>query len=283
MAWIGYHYNGRDAARHEVAIDVLAEGLRLSGFEDPEPRLWCYDSIRLAPGSVTGEPVKFERAAASGLTEALLVSDRSILGATAVHARHLSPRPDRSPAVPIAITGAIVSVALIAVIYFWGLPALADRIALRVPVSWEEKLGEAVLAELAPNDRICGSPELRHLQAIGDMLTQGEESPYRIRVSVVRHPMVNAFAAPGGAVVIHSSLLEKTKRAEELAGVIAHEIEHVVQRHATRSLLRTFSAGLIFPQSRATQMSYPARLARRARWATFTSDASRRHRRTAWR
>ena len=62
-------------------------------------------------------------------------------------------------------------------------------------------------------------------------------NPYAFRVSVVDSPVVNAFAAPGGYIVIYKGLLKYTKSPEELAGVLAHEIEHVIHRHVTRMLL----------------------------------------------
>ena len=51
------------------------------------------------------------------------------------------------------------------------------------------------------------------------------------------HPAINAFAAPGGQVVILRGLLEKTASPEQLAGVLAHELQHVYQRHTTRAIL----------------------------------------------
>ncbi|MGH7407021.1 MAG: M48 family metalloprotease, partial [Candidatus Methylomirabilales bacterium] len=58
-------------------------------------------------------------------------------------------------------------------------------------------------------------------------------------------PTVNAFAAPGGYVVIFRGLLERTRSAEELAGVLAHELQHILQRHATRALLQHASTGVL--------------------------------------
>jgi len=56
---------------------------------------------------------------------------------------------------------------------------------------------------------------------------------------------VNAFAVPGGQVVLLRGLVERLRTPEELAGVLAHEIQHVLQRHATRLLLQHASTGLL--------------------------------------
>jgi predicted Zn-dependent protease len=58
-------------------------------------------------------------------------------------------------------------------------------------------------------------------------------------------PLVNAFAAPGGIIVDFRGLLERTDSAEELAGVLAHEIQHVLHRDATRAILRQASTGIL--------------------------------------
>jgi predicted Zn-dependent protease len=67
---------------------------------------------------------------------------------------------------------------------------------------------------------------------------------------VVDEPAVNALAAPGGYVVVYRGLLERTASPDELAGVLAHELQHVVLRHSMRGLLREMGTsaaiGLIF-------------------------------------
>ncbi|MCP5114465.1 MAG: M48 family metallopeptidase, partial [bacterium] len=63
------------------------------------------------------------------------------------------------------------------------------------------------------------------------------ENPYQFRVTLARDGMVNAFAAPGGYVVVFSGLLEKSETPEELAGVLAHEMQHVIQQHSTRAII----------------------------------------------
>jgi predicted Zn-dependent protease len=66
-------------------------------------------------------------------------------------------------------------------------------------------------------------------------------APYPFRVIYVNQPVVNAFAAPGGYVVVFRGLLEQADTAEEFAGVLAHEMEHVVLKHSMRALAREFS------------------------------------------
>jgi beta-barrel assembly-enhancing protease len=67
--------------------------------------------------------------------------------------------------------------------------------------------------------------------------------PIALTVTVLDHGMVNAFALPGGQIVIFRGLIDEAQSAEELAAVVAHEIGHVAARDPTRIALR--SAGSI--------------------------------------
>jgi predicted Zn-dependent protease len=70
-------------------------------------------------------------------------------------------------------------------------------------------------------------------------------APYTFKLLVADDDTLNAFAAPGGTIVILRGLLKRTSRPEELAGVISHEIQHIVQRHSTRAILHHASAGVL--------------------------------------
>jgi len=61
----------------------------------------------------------------------------------------------------------------------------------------------------------------------------------------VNDSTINAFAAPGGYIVLYRGLLEKTQTAEELAGVLAHELQHIFKHHVTQALIQHVSTGLL--------------------------------------
>jgi predicted Zn-dependent protease len=56
---------------------------------------------------------------------------------------------------------------------------------------------------------------------------------------------VNAFAAPGGYIVVYRGLLRQAETPEELAGVLAHELQHVLQRHGTKAVLQEIPLRLV--------------------------------------
>jgi beta-barrel assembly-enhancing protease len=70
-------------------------------------------------------------------------------------------------------------------------------------------------------------------------------SKYPIRVTLVNSNMVNAYALPGGKVVVYKGILRKIDTPEALAALLAHESTHVNERHSLRSLMRNAASGIV--------------------------------------
>lgn len=143
--------------------------------------------------------------------------------------------------------------------YVRGIPALTAALAPLVPVAWKERLGAAVVKHLMPAQRYCDAPEQLTAvrQIIARLAASAAPQPYTFRVHIADSPMVNALAAPGGHIVLFNGILHQTRTPEELAGVLAHEMQHVLQRHSTRTPLHYFSTGLLIPSQRETLAASP--------------------------
>lgn len=246
--WHGHYLDGRTALTHRAAIYLTESGLRIS-LESGRSFSWPYGEIRQTQGFYSGEQIRLERG--GEIAEALLVSEEDFL--VSLHqfapklAEHLHDPRWRGKRAPLILAAAAATIGIVAALYLWGIPALAAIAAARVPVSWEERLGEAVISHLAPEPARCTDPgRSRMIEKIMTTLTTPvSSSPYRFRVIIVDEPTVNALAAPGGPIVIFRGLLEKTQSAEEFAGVLAHEIQHILKRHSTRALFEHASTGLL--------------------------------------
>jgi predicted Zn-dependent protease len=70
---------------------------------------------------------------------------------------------------------------------------------------------------------------------------QPADSPYRFEAIIADDPAINAVAVPGGWIVVNQGLLRRTRSPEEQAGVLAHEMQHILQRHTTNGILRQLS------------------------------------------
>ena len=141
----------------------------------------------------------------------------------------------------------------LAAIVFLILPRLSDTLAERLPIDREVAFGQLVVANMeqylggADGALSCNDPAgLAALERLRTRLTAGQGLRYDLRIRVLDHAMVNAFAAPGGQLIILRGLLEKAGSPAEVAGVLAHEIGHVEARDPTRLAFRAVgSAGIV--------------------------------------
>ena len=102
----------------------------------------------------------------------------------------------------------------------------------------ELQIGRSIYRSLIDTDRVLSDPEIQeYVQDIGQKLaTQAHDGDFQFNFFVVNDNAINAFALPGGYIGIHSGLILATNSESELAGVIAHEISHVTQRHISRAV-----------------------------------------------
>ncbi|WP_298069327.1 M48 family metallopeptidase [uncultured Mailhella sp.] len=97
----------------------------------------------------------------------------------------------------------------------------------------EMKMGREFSVLVTSSMPMADDPEIReYAQSIVDRIVSVlPPQPYKFPVQVVLHDSLNAFAAPGGFVFVYSGLMMQLRHESELAGVLAHEIAHVTQRH----------------------------------------------------
>ncbi len=135
---------------------------------------------------------------------------------------------------------ALVTLALFVLLIWKGIPMVLSGVVRLVPVSWEERLGRTVASGFTSAGRVCDDSELtENVREIEERLNGAmKRHPYRFTIKVVRNGEVNALAAPGGYIVLFSGLVDRMDTPEQLAGVLAHEMQHVVQRHSTQSMAR---------------------------------------------
>jgi len=126
---------------------------------------------------------------------------------------------------------------LVIATFLWNADRIAGAAAARISLEQEVALGTQLFAAMqGPLALQDSGPAYDAVRTIGERLTRGSRYAYRFHVAT--NPSVNAFAVPGGIVVVHTGLLQATKRPEELAGVVAHEVQHVELRHSLRGLVK---------------------------------------------
>ena len=244
----GYYLDGQTAARQRAIILPLQDGLQITT-EKGLILWWPYDEIQQNQGSCTNDQVRLERG--RELPEVLLLPSASFLEELQKirpqKAGHFHRRASSGKRLVFTLLTSLAAISIAMTIYFWGIPEAASLVASYVPVSWEEHLGQSVAQQLAPEDQRCIDPALA--QALEDMtralIGSPGKFPYTFRIVIINEASVNALAAPGGYIMIHQGLIHKTESPEELAGVLAHEMQHILLHHATQGMLQEASMGLL--------------------------------------
>ncbi len=120
----------------------------------------------------------------------------------------------------------------------YNLPDMGSSTDITLTPQNEKLLGEEIFNDVKNQIPIVDDPYLQnYIQNLGTKLLQNTSSNYKsFHFFIVDSPLINAFALPGGFIGINKGLITTADSENELAGVLAHEIAHVTQRHIARSI-----------------------------------------------
>jgi len=137
----------------------------------------------------------------------------------------------------------ILSVLIIWGFIQFGIPELSKEAAFALPASVQAKLGSDGLKHmdrlfLSPSELDAGTQN--RLRSLFDRIKRdvSDEYDFRLEFRKAKKLGPNAFALPSGIIVVTDSMVRLAKHDNELAGVFAHEMGHVVYRHALRRLIQ---------------------------------------------
>ena len=251
----GVYFDGVTSARREVAVELGPDSLRISAKDGDLSVEWPYNEVEEldAPHGV----LRLGRRGSASL-ERLEVRDAAFAAEIDERAVHVDRTGSSQQRQRIRVIGwTVAATASLLLVAWFGVPAIAARLTPLLPPSIERKLGDAVDAQVrgmldtGKRDTAleCGTaateiPGRNALNKLMQRLEAAAALPVTLRTSVVRKDEANAIALPGGRVYVFRGLIDKAENADEVAGVIAHEIGHVAHRDGTRAILE--GAGLSF-------------------------------------
>lgn len=248
LEWRAQYYDGESALARDVTVVLMSGALEIRR-PLAQALLWPYDEVTQTQGFYEKDHVRLARGNVP--SEILVIKEAGFIAALRSVAPDYSKRfqdPTRYRKKLISI--AIVSLAALVIaplVYFRSIPLLAAFAAEMVPAQWESRLGEQVVAELKGSSDECDSQLLKGSVAAIlsrlDVAAGGHN--YNFRIYIIDNPMVNAFAAPGGHIVIFRGLVEMTDSPEELAGVLAHEMQHVLEKHGLKGIFEQLSTRVL--------------------------------------
>ncbi len=138
---------------------------------------------------------------------------------------------------PLAIAGLLIVIGQpqAAEINLPDMGSPADAILSK---SDEAKIGRAIMQQIRAQGDLVEDPQItEYINEIGHRISAyANDGGHKFTFFVIDSPDINAFALPGGYIGVHTGLIEASRSEDELAGVLAHEIAHVTQRHIARAI-----------------------------------------------
>ena len=250
-------HDGKSARAHPVLVRLCPQGHELSFYPlapadaalpgqpplppNAEPCMqWHLKDVVLASDSARELPVRFGLKEDTG-QRLVIAQPEAAATFLAWHkpqkTKHQRRRVQRWVAASLGLW-------TLGVVLYFASPLLTQMIVAVIPATWEQRLGESALQQflevhaLVENSKnyVVNPPALQPL--VQRLAAANNNRGYTYTITVLHSPTVNALALPGGQLLIFSGLIQDAKTPEELAGVLAHEMAHVTQRHGITAYIR---------------------------------------------
>lgn len=249
----GWYLDGETAETHDVIVKFGNESLVFMALDETPLAHWPLATLRRLP-EAPNHPGELRLIPDHGSLERLVLTDRDMIAAI----EEVCPDLRKAPRTPPSgkrrmLFWSVGAVACVLLVVFVLSPIIAGRLAVLISPKAEIALGDKISEQIMDLLRfiggdqvaVCETPEGR--RALDQMAARlGAQAHVPIRISVINHGMVNALATPGGRILVMRGLLDDAKSPEEVAGVLAHEIGHVIHRDPTREALRSAgTAGIL--------------------------------------
>ncbi len=146
----------------------------------------------------------------------------------------------------IALGALLVLLAVLFAVYRWGLPAVAEQLAAQVPVDALSGFDGHLIGTLEAGGMIAPSalPDAQRAEIVEASRRLPGPLP-ALRFHDAPQIGANAFALPGGTIVVTDDLVRLAGSPEAVAAVVAHEMGHVRHRHGLRQLIQSSAIAVV--------------------------------------
>ncbi len=238
----GRFFDGETALEHAVTVELGDSGLAISG-ATIAPQDWRFNALVAIDPPHADRPFRLTSVHRPGMR--LILTDQAFIAALLDRSPHLRGgfNPRRAGKAAMWIVGGLAALVLAAYLVLQFAP---QKLAFLLPDAWRNKIGTQIEAALTGGAKLCQTPDGRAaVSAMAARLSEGNPDMPPIGINVYAIPIMNAFAMPGGRIVITGELIRKAGGPEEVAGVLAHELGHVVHRHSEAQLVRATGLQLL--------------------------------------
>lgn len=223
-------------------LDIIEDGATVAS--------WPYGDLRAVDNGESA--LRLKSVSASPLAR-LEVFDPSTQGEIRTRARYLEKDRGGHAHTGRIVAWSLAAIVSIFVVVVYGMPLVAERLTPLIPLSFDRHLGTMADNEVRAmfGGRTCTSAQGRAaFSKLVEAVRQASHLDVPLQTEVLTSPVPNAFALPGGKIYLLNGLLQKAQSADELAGVLAHEMGHISHRDYTRMMIQrggvSFLIGLLW-------------------------------------
>ena len=242
------YFDGVSSRRRTVTLR-LSDRLEI-GEDGQALAAWDYSDIR----RVDGPSGMLRLSSLSAPALARLEIRDSVLAAELVsRSARIDDNATGRRGIATIVGWSIAAAASIVAVVLFGLPLIADRLAPLVPEAFERRLGDVADSQVKAmfDAKVCDDPAgQKAFEKLVTAIRQSAGLDTSVQSGVLSSSVPNAFALPGGKVYLFNGLLAKAENADEIAGVLAHELGHLKHRDNMRGLIHnggtSFLIGLLF-------------------------------------
>ncbi|MEO3434399.1 M48 family metallopeptidase [Inquilinus sp. CAU 1745] len=246
-------YNdGLVARTRPILVEIAPDGLTLRSEEGFQEH-WPAAAIRAVDLPARPGPVVLSREGQPGCR--LVFDDPVAHDALRRHLPDLWRRTEKDHRAVWRVAGwGMAAAAAILLIVLVMIPRFAVQAAAAMPESWERQLGARVAGRLvwllaqgessAAGPAECADPAMREAMD-GIVRRLAEDKAHAYTIHIANADLVNAFALPGGHILMPKGMIEFAGSPEALAGILAHEIGHAALNHPTEAAIRTGATGIL--------------------------------------
>lgn len=228
-----WHYDGKSAVKRKVEVQTIGSQFFLL---ETERRYGPFLFADVEYVAHKGDADVFGLAGKDGWRLMLSGPVPQELAAMLPKRRRYGGWVDRLGLGKATVAFTLVSAAIVAIVLL-----SPQWLAPLVPASVDRKLGNALVGDFG--GRFCHTPAGD--AALRKMVASLDADPKDLQVEVAKIDMINAIALPGGKVILFDGLVKQARSPDEVAGVLAHEIGHIREKHVMQALLRQMGLAVV--------------------------------------
>ncbi len=238
------YYDGEISQSQHVTIAITETHLRIQQSNRIETiQNWAYEEITIIGNPKDGVPIRLTHPDTSSAR--LLIEDAALWETIYAHLRP-HQRGWHLPTTPLSLMAMLAGAVIMVIAFFALSPSAPAWLAPLISHEVRTKLSEEVVDALHTQYPVCNQPEgLKALRQLYQRLAKNQRLQTIPNVTVIHHPMANAITLPDNRIILFDGLIQASQNSNEVAGVLAHELGHVMYNHPVQALAKSIGTRII--------------------------------------